>query len=132
MSPGTGERRSWWIALASIITAGILSRVGHTGVRVIDKYLGDALYAAMVYVLLRLTGRISRVVLWSAVAMTAIELFQLTGIPAAMFGSGSLLLRACGRLLGTEFSVFDLAAYAVGISCIAVFDREKRPFVGHG
>ena len=38
------------LLLAAIIAAGILSRVIHTGWIVFDKYLGDALYAAMVYV----------------------------------------------------------------------------------
>ena len=67
---------SWWALLAAIIAAGLLSRTTHTGFRLVDKYAGDALYAAMVYVLLRLTGRIERVALWSAIAMTAIEFFQ--------------------------------------------------------
>jgi hypothetical protein len=110
--------------------------VAYTGFRLFDKYLGDALYAAMVYVLFRLTGRIARVTVWAAVAMTAIEFFQLTRIPAAMLRSRFLVLRACARLLGTEFSVLDLLAYAVGIGCIAVIDhaastigarRKQRP-----
>jgi hypothetical protein len=115
----------WWALLAAIIVAGVLSRVAQTGFLLVDKYLGDALYAAMVYVIFRLTRRITRVALWAAVAMTAIELFQLTGIAAAMFRSGSPAARICARLLGTEFSVLDLLAYAVGIACIAVVDRSK-------
>ena len=112
------------------VAAGLLSRMAHTGFRLLDKYLGDALDAAMVYVLFRLTGRIAHVAVWSAVAMTAIELFQLTLIPAGMLRSGYLVVRASGRLLGTEFSVFDLLAYAVGIGCIAAADRaicSSRP-----
>ena len=77
----------------------------------------------MVYVLFRLTGRVERVAMWAAVAMTAIELFQLTGVPADMLRSRYLVVRAGARLLGTEFSGFDLLAYAVGIGCIAVMDR---------
>src|SRR4051812_25371054 len=108
-----GRRGFWWGLLAAIIVAGLLSRIAHTGFRVFDKYLGDALYAAMAYVLFRLTGRIARVTLWTAVAMTAIELFQLTRIPAGMLRSGYPAARAFARLLGTEFSVLDLLAYAV-------------------
>lgn len=119
--------RFWWGLLAAIIAAGLLSRAGHTGVRVIDKYAGDALYAAMVYVLFRLTGRVKRVALWSGVTMTAIELFQLTRIPASMLRSASLLVRVCGRLLGTEFSALDLLAYAVGIACVAAVDYARSP-----
>jgi len=129
-----GGRRFWWGLLAAIIAAGLLSRVAHTGWRLFDKYLGDALYAAMVYVLFRLAG-IARAAVWAAVAMTAIEFFQLTGVPAHMLRSAHLAVRICARLLGTEFSVLDLLAYAVGIWCIAAFDRaavRQRNAVGRG
>lgn len=119
------SRVFWCCALAAIICAGLLSRTVHTGYQVFDKYPGDALYAAMIYVLFRLTGRIARVTLWTAVAMTAIELFQLTGIAAGMMRSESVAVRVCARLMGTEFSVFDLLAYAVGIACIAMVDRAR-------
>ena len=122
-SPVESRRGFWWGLLFVIISAGLLSRVAHTGFRLIDKYLGDALYAAMVYVLFRLSGRIARVTLWAAVAMTAIELFQLTRIPAGMLGSEHFGVRLVARLLGTEFSVLDLLAYAVGIGCVAAIDR---------
>jgi hypothetical protein len=115
-------RGFWWGLLVAIVSAGLLSRVAHTGFRLFDKYLGDALYAAMVYVLFRLTGRIARVTVWAAAAMTAIEFFQLTRVPAGMLRSAYPAVRACARLLGTEFSVLDLLAYAVGIGCIAVID----------
>ena len=122
-----GGRRFWCGMLAAIVAAGLLSRVAHTGLRLLDKYLGDALYAAMVYVLFRLIG-VARVALWTAVAMTAIELFQLTRVPADMLRSACPAVRAFARLLGTEFSVLDLLAYAVGISCIASLDRAAlRP-----
>jgi len=77
----------------------------------------------MFYVLFRLTGRIAQLTLWAAVAMTAIETFQLTRVPAGMLRSGYPVVRACARLLGTEFSVLDLLAYAVGIGCLAAIDR---------
>jgi hypothetical protein len=116
---------SWWTLLAAIVAAGILSRTTHTGFRIVDKYAGDALYAAMVYVLFRLTRRVEHVVLWAAVTMTAIEFFQLTGIPLAMLHSRHAMVRLCARLLGTEFSVYDLCAYAVGIACLAAIDRGR-------
>ncbi len=106
-----------------IIAAGLLSRLVRTGFRLFDKYLGDALYAAMVYVLFRLTGRITRVAMWAAVTMTAIEFFQLTGIPAGMLRSGHMVVRVCARLIGTEFSLRDLLAYAVGIGFLAAIER---------
>src|SRR5438067_12174438 len=82
MPQATGGRAFWCGLLAAIVGAGLLSRVAHTGFRLFDKYLGDALYAAVIYVIFRLTGRIERVALWSAVAMTAIELFQFDAGPA--------------------------------------------------
>jgi hypothetical protein len=123
MPPPAAARTFWWALLAAIIAAGLLSRMARTGFLLLDKYLGDALYAAMVYVLLRLTGRITRVALWAAVALAAIECFQLTRIPAAMFRSEYLAVRAFARLLGTEFSFLDLLAYAVGIASLAAVDR---------
>lgn len=122
----TGRRSVWWALLAAIIAAGLLSRTVHTGFRVFDKYLGDALYAAMVYAILRLSGRVTHVTSWSAALMTAIELSQLTGIPAGLTRNSNLAVRIIGRLLGTEFSVFDLLAYAVGIACITAVDRVWR------
>ena len=114
------------IRLAGIIAAGILSRMIHTGWILIDKYLGDALYAAMVYTILRMTGRVPRVALASAAAMIAIECFQLTGIPAAWSGSDVLFTAVVGRLLGTHFSWLDLAAYAAGIAAMAGTDSLTR------
>lgn len=116
-------RGFWWWILATVIGAGILSRAVHTGFVVLDKYVGDALYAAMVYILLRLTGRVSHVGWLAAVVMVAIELFQLTGVAAGMLRGEHLAGRVLARLLGTEFGVLDLVAYAVGIGCLAAFDR---------
>jgi hypothetical protein len=118
-----GGRGFWCGLLVVVIVLGIVSRVTETGFRVVDKYLGDALYAGMVYGILRLTGRVTRVAVWAAVAMTAIELFQLTGIPAAMYRSAYTAARVCARLLGTEFSGFDLLAYGVGIALMAAVAR---------
>ena len=104
---------------------GILSRVVHTGLLIFDKYLGDALYAAMVYSILRILRRRTAVAVPSMVVMTAIELFQLTRIPAHLLGSEHLVVRMCARLMGTEFSFLDLLAYGVGIGCIYFADSSR-------
>jgi hypothetical protein len=57
--------------------------------------------------------------------MTALELFQLTMIPARMLASGHLIVRMCARLMGTEFSFQDLIAYGVGIGGIYLADSSK-------
>ncbi len=105
---------------------GIFSRVVHTGFAVFDKYLGDALYAAMVYGILRLGSPPAPSAIWAMVVMTAIELFQLTMIPAHMLASEHWMTRICARLMGVEFSFRDLLAYGVGIGCIYLLDSSQR------
>lgn len=112
--------------LAAIIVAGLLSRAVHTGWPIFDKYLGDALYAAMIHEIVRVTAKPSRG-LCAVIAMAiivAIECFQLTLIPARLAGSSEILFRAVGRLLGTQFSWFDMAAYAIGISAAVLVDNR--------
>jgi len=116
----SAPRRRWLIVFVGIVAAGLLSRAGRTGWVLVDKYLGDALYAAMVYALLKVAGCGRPAWAWAAVLMAAIEAFQLTLIPARMVESGALILRVLGRLLGTAFSWLDLVAYGVGIGAIWV------------
>lgn len=122
-------RRFWMILFIAIIAFGLISRFLRTGFVLWDKYLGDALYAAMVYVLIRLVlpkARAWQVAMLSMAIMTGLELFQLTMIPAQMLASPSLPVRMAARLLGTEFSVLDLLAYALGIGAILLVDRAAR------
>jgi hypothetical protein len=119
------SRLSWVFCVVGIIAMGILSRVVHTGFAVFDKYLGDALYAMMVYGILRLSSRAAASAVCAMIVMTAIELFQLTMIPAHMLASGHLMTRMCARLMGVEFSFLDLLAYGVGIGCIYLVDSSQ-------
>ena len=126
MDFGLRSRTSWVFCLAGIIAIGILSRVVHTGLVVFDKYLGDALYAAMVYTILRLFRRAETVALSTIIIMTVIELFQLTMIPAHMLASEHLMTRLCAQLMGVEFRFQDLLAYGVGIGSIYLVDSCQR------
>ncbi|MEP7363169.1 MAG: DUF2809 domain-containing protein [Acidobacteriota bacterium] len=101
-----------------------MSRLMPLGFRLWDKYLGDVLYAAMVYEILRLSWRPRALGAWAMAVMTGIEVFQLTGVPAWLVGSEHLAARICGRLMGTEFSFADLLAYAVGIGCMVWVDSR--------
>ena len=123
---GLRSQRSWIVAIVVMIAIGILSRVVHTGFSVFDKYLGDALYAAMVYAIFRVFWKSAAVAIPALVVMTAIEFFQLTGIPARLLASEHFVVRIGARLLGTEFSFLDLAAYGVGIACIYLVDDSRR------
>jgi hypothetical protein len=124
MHSGLRSHGHRFVGLLCIIGLGILSRMIHTGFVVFDKYLGDALYAAIVYVILRLFWRATAltVAVTTVIVMTAIEVFQLTMIPAHMLASQHLMARISARLLGTEFSFLDLFAYGVGIACIYLVD----------
>jgi hypothetical protein len=118
-------RRIYLIAITLVLVVGVASRAFHTGATLIDKYLGDALYAILVYLLLSLV-RPSTVV-WKRAAlacaiMLAIEAFQLTLIPARLARGDSAALRLLATVLGTKWSWWDLAAYAVGIALFALFD----------
>jgi hypothetical protein len=99
----------------------------HTSWIILDKYAGDALYAAMVYVIVSLVWQTSRLrkAALAMLIMTALEVFQLTMIPAHMLASGNLATRIVARLLGTEFSFRDLLAYAVGILGVFILDGPK-------
>lgn len=120
-----GRQRNLLLALGVVILTGLGSRLIHSGYLLTDKYPGDALYAVMVYLLLALcrcgVTPLSRGVLAMTV-MTALELFQLTGIPLTLVSSGSLGLKLIGRLLGTVFSWLDLVAYGVGIAVVVCVD----------
>jgi hypothetical protein len=116
------SRMSWLFCLAGIIALGLLSRLVHTGLPLVDKYPGDALYAMMVYAILRLFRGAAVSATLAMVAMTAIESFQLTIIPAHLLANEHWIVRICARLIGVEFSFLDLLAYAVGIGCIYLVD----------
>ena len=122
----TAQGWFWIRSTLGIIVLGLLSRSVTTGWIVIDKYLGDALYAAMVYALLRVVLRAGPATAGAAVLMAAIESFQLTGIPARMLASGNGFIRVVARLLGVQFGWADLLAYAVGIGMIRAIDTLAR------
>lgn len=124
--PVNSRRWKWLGAIAVIVAAGILSRMIHTGYVLLDKYLGGALYAAMIYGMLRLVlNAPASAAAWAMIVMAAIECFQLTLIPARLLASEHWLWRICARLMGVTFSVADLAAYAVGIAAIFLVDSTR-------
>ena len=73
------SRRSWVVCTAGIIALGLLSRVIHTGFVILDKYLGDALYAMMIYGILRLFWR-ARTAGVCAADGRAVQLFGSAGV----------------------------------------------------
>lgn len=120
-------RYAYGVAALAVIVLGIASRVFVTGNILFDKYLGDALYAILLYLILRLWNPKKSVGFHAIVAMVwvfVIECFQLTGIPASMRQRDSLPLRMLSIALGTQFSWYDVLAYAFGI--LAAYGFEVR------
>jgi hypothetical protein len=100
-------------AVAAVVTvaAGLSVRSALGGD--LAKYAGDALYALLIFWLVLVVAPHARTWLAAVVAFgvsTAVELFQLTGVPAEL-GARSALARL---VLGTTFKAPDLPFYAVG------------------
>ncbi len=117
-----------------VIVLGLASRRVPLGVALWDTYLGDALYAQLAFLVLSLVWpgwSTARRAALAATLVTAVELFQLTAIPAALNRSPVLPVRLFAYLvLGSAFSWWDLLAYAVGITAVACIDmhlRNRRP-----
>lgn len=119
----------WAQMLAGIIIGGLVSRALQVGNVFIDKYLGDALYAAAIYALIALVKPNSpatqRLLLTLGITL-AIEAFQLTQIPLALSQQDSGIARVLAFVLGTQFSWADIAAYWVGLGAIFGFEKSTR------
>ncbi|WP_369370773.1 DUF2809 domain-containing protein [Promicromonospora sp. Populi] len=122
---GARLRRRVGPALAAVVTvaAGLSVRSVLDGD--LAKYAGDALYALLIFWLVlvvapRTRGWVAAVTAF--VVSAAVELFQLTGIPAEL-GTHSTLARL---VLGTTFNAPDLPFYAVGAALGWALHRTAR------
>jgi hypothetical protein len=121
------QRRAVYIICLVVVSgAGIASRVFYLGHPLLDKYLGDAVYAIFFYLLLG--------IIWdrwqprtkaglTLAFVLVVEVFQLTSIPLQFSQSDSFCLRFASILLGTRFAWWDIVAYLVGIAGIYLLDR---------
>lgn len=111
-------------ALGVTVALGIASRRVHLGLLLWDKSLGDTLYAVAVYLVLSLAFPRWSIPTLGRVALLlclGLELFQLTGIPAAHAHLGVVRW-----LIGTRFAWHDLTCYLVGCLSIAMLDGLWR------
>ncbi len=111
--------------LVATLAVGVGSRAVRLDCRLWDKWLGDALYAVAVYLALALVAPRVRPAGRAAATLgicSALELFQLTGIPDGLADRQ----RWVGWVLGTEFGWADLACYTVGVAAI-VLVTARRP-----
>ena len=122
----TTRQKILFFSIIIVICVGIGSRVFQVGWGLFDKYLGDVLYAVLLYLFLCLLWEkstpVKRAILACGV-MIVIETFQLTGLALQFSRSSSLLLKLIAVVLGTSFSWLDMLAYLVGILGIYVFDQ---------
>lgn len=122
-------RRYTFIYLCLIVIAlGVISRILRFENAIFDKYLGDALYAILFYLLISMLVSELRVIRKATIVfilMVTLELFQLTRIPMALSQNENVLARIAAMLLGTVFSWLDILAYLVGIVIVASVDMIK-------
>ena len=109
------------------IIIGILSRAFQTQNIIFDKYLGDMLYAVLVYLLVSFVwtsaAPLTKLLL-ATIIMILIEAFQLTGIPLSFRRSESVALQILAFALGTGFSFLDIIAYLAGIVLVYLVDGQ--------
>jgi len=134
-APGRRRRSRLGLALTAVavIAAGLAVRA--LGPDVAAKPAGDALYAVLVVVLVALVRPTARTWVVAAVAWAvcaAIELAQLTGVPARLTEAWW----PARLVLGTTFHAPDLVWYAVGAALAAGADawvgRRARSRVSGG
>ena len=123
------RRRRAVPAVAALLTvaAGLSVRSVLTGD--VAKYAGDALYALLIFWLVLVVAPRTRGWVAAVVACgfsVAVELFQLTGVPATL-GAHSTLARL---VLGTTFNAPDLPFYAVGAAAGWVLHHLAGRFAG--
>ncbi|MEU0372005.1 DUF2809 domain-containing protein [Streptomyces sp. NPDC006283] len=123
---------------AAAAAAAVVTVVAGLGIRAlvdgcVAKYAGDALYAVLILALVVFVAPRSRPVAAAGVALGfswAVELLQLTGVPAEL-GRRSAIAHL---VLGSTFNAPDLVWYAVGAAlgwCVhgLLVRRSGRPAV---
>ncbi|MET9330537.1 DUF2809 domain-containing protein [Streptomyces cellulosae] len=128
-SPDTTGRTRLLAAVAALLTvgAGLGLRAVTTGD--VAKYGGDALYTLLILTLVVLLAPRSTPARAAGIALAvswAVELFQLTGVPADLSARST----AARLVLGSTFNAPDLFWYAAGASAGGLVLRavtRRRP-----
>ena len=129
-TPGTARRARPPLAAAAavvVVTGLVVSR----GAGLPADLAGGALYAVLVHLLVLLAAPRVRVPVASATALgvcTAVELAQLTALPAAV----GAVWPPAAYVLGSTFVATDLLAYAAGVAVVTVVDVLAPHRPGHG
>jgi hypothetical protein len=112
------------LALAATVVLGLASRLYPVDWFLYDRVLGEVLYAVAAYLVLSML--LVRqppwfIAVFAFVCCLAVELFKLTGVPAAY--QHMFLVR---WFLGMTFSVVNLGYYLIGVVLIAFADGATR------
>lgn len=122
------NRRGYYLLVAVLVfILGVASRRVSIQNVIWEKYLGDALYAALFYLCLAVcwpNGTARHRAIATSVFVVCVECFQLTGIPMDWRKSESWFLEFVSVLLGTKFGWLDMLSYFVGISATLLFDIQ--------
>jgi len=116
--PATSRVTAGLVAVALVVVGVAVSRLDHP----LADPVGDALYAAFVFALLVVIAPRARSATLTIITFAfcaAVELAQLTGVPAAIVDAVPVARYA----LGTTFVAADLLAYAVGAGVAWVVRR---------
>jgi len=112
------------LAMAVTVALGLASRLHPMGWFLWDRVLGEVLYAVAAYLAFAMLLYRKPPILTAVLAFAsclAVELFKLTGIPAA--NQHVFLVR---WFLGMTFSVVNLGYYFVGVVLIGFADYATR------
>ncbi|MFF1573802.1 DUF2809 domain-containing protein [Leifsonia sp. NPDC058292] len=108
---------------AGILVAGLA--VHAVGVGPVAGFAGDALYAALIFVLVALVAPRLPSLGAASIALgfcALIELLQLTPVPAALSRS----IPGASLVVGSTFQWSDLAAYTIGAALAGMIDTVVR------
>ena len=109
---------------ALIVATGLLVHFLTQGT--VSDFVGDALYAVLVYLVVSIVvvRRPSREVAVVAILLcVAIEVFQLTGVPSSLAEH----VAPVRYLLGTTFNTLDLVAYVIGVLAATAVSTWRQP-----
>lgn len=109
---------------ALIVATGLLVHFLTRGV--VSDFVGDALYAVLVYLVVSIVvvRRPARQVAVAAILLcVAVEVFQLTGVPSSLAEH----FAPVRYLLGTTFNALDLVAYVVGVLAATAVSTWRQP-----
>jgi len=123
-SIGTSRSRLWLlVCVVAVVALGLASRkFPFLFPAILGKYAGDALWAMMVFgglAFLRPRASTARLAILSFAISCAVEFAQLYQVPWI----NAIRSTTLGHLaLGSTFSWFDIAAYAVGVVIALLVD----------